>query len=111
MGDHHIDEVVLVKKRTAKHRFRTGILDSWGRCCAYCGDLAHTLDHVRPRARGGRTETWNLIAACQTCNRRKGSEDWLAWFREQEFWQWDRERRIQSWLSTQPSYNDAVRAS
>jgi len=42
--------------------------------CQYCGaqtgDL--TLDHVIPRHRGG-GHTWdNLVAACKTCNHRKG---------------------------------------
>jgi 5-methylcytosine-specific restriction endonuclease McrA len=42
--------------------------------CAYCGrsDVALTVDHVYPRARGG-GETWeNLITACTICNNRKG---------------------------------------
>lgn len=41
--------------------------------CQYCGtkrDL--TIDHVIPRARGGR-DTWtNLVAACKKCNAKKG---------------------------------------
>jgi len=42
--------------------------------CQYCGlhtrDL--TLDHVIPRAKGGK-HTWdNLVSACSPCNHRKG---------------------------------------
>ena len=45
--------------------------------CQYCGVLLPsaelTLDHVIPRSRGG-TSTWeNLVAACHSCNRRKGN--------------------------------------
>lgn len=43
--------------------------------CAYCGrsDLPLTVDHIIPRARGGE-DTWeNLVAACLTCNNRKGN--------------------------------------
>lgn len=99
MLDHHIDGSHLCSKRFAKLRFRQGILDSWGRCCAYCGQPAGTLDHVRPRCRGGHTVTQNLIAACATCNRAKGSElDWTTWFRNQEFWDPGREQRITFWL-------------
>jgi 5-methylcytosine-specific restriction endonuclease McrA len=44
--------------------------------CQYCGRTAHdlTLDHVIPRHRGG-AHTWeNLVAACKSCNHRKGSK-------------------------------------
>ncbi len=41
--------------------------------CQYCGSRSHlTVDHVHPKSRGGR-DTWeNLVAACTTCNNRKG---------------------------------------
>ncbi|MDX1415882.1 MAG: HNH endonuclease [Candidatus Promineifilaceae bacterium] len=42
--------------------------------CQYCGrQLRHlTIDHIVPRHRGG-PHTWhNLVAACMSCNRRKG---------------------------------------
>jgi 5-methylcytosine-specific restriction endonuclease McrA len=41
--------------------------------CQYCGSLKKlTLDHVMPRSRGG-LHTWeNVVAACESCNLRKG---------------------------------------
>ncbi len=42
--------------------------------CQYCGKRGHdlTLDHVIPRHRGGQ-HTWeNVVAACRSCNHRKG---------------------------------------
>ncbi|NEO82795.1 MAG: HNH endonuclease [Spirulina sp. SIO3F2] len=41
--------------------------------CQYCGAQRQlTLDHVLPRAQGGR-HTWdNVVAACAPCNGRKG---------------------------------------
>lgn len=41
--------------------------------CQYCGAGSNlTIDHVRPKSRGGR-DTWtNLVAACVSCNNRKG---------------------------------------
>ena len=44
--------------------------------CQYCGKQTHdlTLDHIVPRHRGG-AHTWdNLVAACKTCNHRKGGK-------------------------------------
>lgn len=44
--------------------------------CQYCGRRFRprelTLDHVVPRAHGGRTTWRNVVAACVPCNRRKG---------------------------------------
>ncbi len=39
--------------------------------CQYCGARADSIDHVRPRSRGGR-HTWdNVVAACGPCNTAK----------------------------------------
>jgi 5-methylcytosine-specific restriction endonuclease McrA len=51
--------------------------------CAYCGgpapyagsqDRRGTIDHVYPRALGGRHVWENIVAACGPCNFRKGSK-------------------------------------
>lgn len=48
-----------------------GVLRRDDRRCGYCGDRAHTVDHIRPRSRGG-PNTWaNLVACCAPCNTRK----------------------------------------
>lgn len=39
--------------------------------CGYCAGWARTVDHIRPRSRGG-PNTWaNLIACCAPCNTSK----------------------------------------
>ncbi len=98
MLDHHIDGSLLCSKRSAKLRFRQGILDSWNGACAYCGQPAGTLDHIKAKRRGGPTVTQNLVAACSVCNKGKGSEHWLAWFRAQSFWSVEREAEILLWM-------------
>lgn len=42
--------------------------------CAYCGKTATTVDHIHPRSRGGRNEWMNTIAACLSCNGKKGDK-------------------------------------
>ena len=42
--------------------------------CYYCGDAATHADHVIPKAMGGGDELDNLVAACASCNQRKGSK-------------------------------------
>ena len=45
--------------------------------CQYCGATPGrehlTIDHILPRSRGGRTDWENTVAACGTCNRKKGN--------------------------------------
>lgn len=42
--------------------------------CQYCGDARNlTLDHLKPRSRGGETTWQNLVTACMRCNTRKGN--------------------------------------
>lgn len=41
--------------------------------CHYCGAQATTVDHVYPVAAGGSSHPENLVAACATCNGRKGA--------------------------------------
>lgn len=42
--------------------------------CAYCGSPKERLsiDHILPRSRGGRTTFENCVAACKSCNLKKG---------------------------------------
>jgi 5-methylcytosine-specific restriction endonuclease McrA len=43
--------------------------------CQYCGVVLetaeYTIDHILPRARGGRSGWTNLVLACGKCNKRK----------------------------------------
>lgn len=50
---------------------RRGVLARDSHKCQYCGRFADSVDHIRPRSRGG-THTWdNVVAACSRCNTRK----------------------------------------
>jgi 5-methylcytosine-specific restriction endonuclease McrA len=51
---------------------RRAVLDRDGHLCAYCGMRADTIDHVRPRSRGGVHAWTNVVSACARCNHRKG---------------------------------------
>ena len=39
--------------------------------CGYCQGHADTIDHIVPRARGGRNTWENVTAACRKCNCKK----------------------------------------
>ncbi|MFT4783075.1 MAG: 5-methylcytosine-specific restriction endonuclease McrA [Paracoccaceae bacterium] len=67
-----LKDYVKPQKKVAFTRFNLFLRDEF--CCQYCGakgDL--TFDHVVPRARGGVTSWENVVAACSSCNLRKGS--------------------------------------
>lgn len=51
---------------------RRAVLDRDRHLCVYCGIRADTIDHVRPRSRGGLHAWTNVVAACARCNHRKG---------------------------------------
>ncbi len=74
-----IPSVVVLKdyvkplKRVAFTRFNLFLRDEFR--CQYCGargDL--TFDHVVPRAAGGVTSWQNVVAACSSCNLKKGAK-------------------------------------
>ncbi len=51
---------------------RRAVLERDAHACAYCGARADTIDHVRPRSRGGQHVWTNVVGACARCNHRKG---------------------------------------
>lgn len=44
--------------------------------CAYCGrkDVKLTIDHIKPKALGGKSTFENCVSACRECNLKKGSK-------------------------------------
>jgi 5-methylcytosine-specific restriction endonuclease McrA len=55
---------------------RRSLLSRDNYTCQYCGSTESplTMDHVIPKSRGGKTEWTNVVAACVSCNRRKGNK-------------------------------------
>ena len=71
-----LKDYVPQSRNPAFTRFNVFLRDKFS--CQYCAvrlpasDL--TFDHVIPRARGGRTNWFNVVAACSRCNLRKGAK-------------------------------------
>jgi 5-methylcytosine-specific restriction endonuclease McrA len=55
-------------------RVRAYVLERDGRVCAWCGREANTVDHVHEVVNGGDNDPANLVAACLSCNSRRGQE-------------------------------------
>ena len=93
-------DLECLSKGAAKRKFRKSIKYGWGGLCAYCrSNRATTLDHIKPRSRGGSSLRSNLIPACQSCNHSKGSMNWLEWFQRQEFYNSVAQELIEEWIS------------
>lgn len=43
------------------------------------GDRLATLDHLKPRSRGGSNDTRNLVTACRKCNELRGDKPVKQW--------------------------------
>ena len=67
-----LKEYIAPPPRAAFTRFNLFLRDDFS--CQYCGSREElTFDHVIPRSRGGRTTWENVVAACSTCNLKKGN--------------------------------------
>lgn len=66
----------MVKQGTNKRVgfSRHGVLVRDNFDCVYCGNKATTIDHVVPRALGGKSTYENCVAACLPCNGKKASK-------------------------------------
>lgn len=88
-----------LSKASAKRQFRHSIRYAWGGMCCFCrNERATTVDHLRPRSRGGSDLRSNLVPCCHSCNQNKGSQDWLAWFQLQDFYSEVAEQLINEWI-------------
>ena len=82
---------------------RFKILHRDGFACRYCAAIPGSdlleVDHLVPRARGGKDNLENLVTACKTCNSRKSDsiffphdlierEDEDGWFVHKTFGEW-----------------------
>ena len=93
-------DLTCLSKQVAKRKFRKSIKYGWGGLCAYCRcNRATTLDHLKPKSRGGNSLRSNLIPACHECNHSKGSQSWLVWFQQQHFYNKVAQELIEEWIS------------
>ena len=65
---------VMIPNRRNVGLNKKNVLVRDGHECQYCGKhtLELTLDHIQPRHLGGEHIWTNVVAACPTCNHRKG---------------------------------------
>lgn len=86
-------------KGSAQRQFKHAIRYAWGGMCCFCRDKrATTVDHLRPRSKGGSSFRSNLVPCCSDCNKDKASQNWVEWFRKQDFYNEVAEQLINEWI-------------
>jgi len=65
---------VKVPYRTRLRLSRQALMARDNHKCGYCGQKATTIDHIRPRSKGGLHEWKNVVACCRPCNQKKGDK-------------------------------------
>ena len=90
----------------AKRLWRKKIKEAWDHKCAYCGsDKELTIDHIKPRSKGGTDVTKNVVCACHDCNQDKAHTPMEDWYLSQEFFDVDRYERIKNWMKPEDPTN------
>jgi len=88
----------LLDPKTAKQKFRQNIFDSWYGKCAYCERRAESLDHIKPKFKGGDDRLTNLVPACNRCNQDKGSQELKSWWESRYYWDENRFKLVRLWM-------------
>ncbi len=59
------------------YEVREYLLEKWDRKCSYCDvkDVPLQLEHIVPKAKEGTNRISNLCLACDSCNKKKGTQD------------------------------------
>ncbi|BCV01147.1 MAG: hypothetical protein CM15mV40_300 [Caudoviricetes sp.] len=66
--EHYLHNLITMTSPEAKKLWRRAIKEHFNCTCVYCGESYEfnqlTLDHVKPRCKGGESVTKNLVPAC-----------------------------------------------
>ena len=83
---HYLQNLITMTSSESKRLWRRAVKEHFNCTCVYCGETYEfkelTLDHVKPRSKGGQDLTTNVVCACRKCNADKGSSHWLGWMRK-----------------------------
>lgn len=76
------------------------VMGYFDKSCAYCGDNAEVLhqEHVIPLSKGGAYNKQNIIPSCPSCNCRKWTHEMETWYRDQDFYDEIKLKKIHKWM-------------
>ena len=83
--DYYLHNLITMTSSDSKRLWRRAIKEHFNCTCVYCGEFHElpnlTIDHVRPKCKGGTDTTANVVPSCRRCNQEKGSREWQDWMR------------------------------
>lgn len=83
-----IADVLGFKLKGVKHP-DLEMKEEFGHQCQYCSEIFHEfdleIDHIQPRAKGGKDYQYNKIPACKKCNASKGDNNVFVWMDKMGF--------------------------
>ena len=105
----YLANLVVLSPKLARKRFRQHIFESWGWKCAYCdcdlNENTATIDHIRPRHKGGKSTRANMAASCVKCNFQKASRPVFDYYNETHpHYSEQRASKIKMWVEQQPAH-------
>ena len=73
-----LQNLVVTSPKSARKKFRESIFESWEWRCMYCDEalteITATIDHIKPKVKGGHSTRNNMGLCCSRCNSSKGSQ-------------------------------------
>lgn len=90
--------LVELTPKLAKKRFKESIYQAWDNKCAYCEEIATSLDHIVPRFKSGCSSRHNLVPACRRCNVNKASTEMETWYKNQDYFTEKKLNKIKAWM-------------
>ena len=97
-----LQNLIVTSPKSARKKFRESIFESWGWKCMYCDEelTVHTatIDHIKPKVKGGHSTRSNMGACCSKCNSGKGSQLVFDYFNEAHpFYSEAKASKIKEW--------------
>ena len=70
-----LQNLVVTSPKSARKKFRESIFESWEWRCMYCDEalteITATIDHIKPKVKGGHSTRNNMGLCCSKCNSSK----------------------------------------
>ena len=91
----HLEELC---HKTKEKKWREYIHNITENKCIYCGEISESIDHLKPRSKGGITNLKNCVPSCLSCNALKSDYEVMKWYRKQVIYDPRRAMMIRAWI-------------
>jgi 5-methylcytosine-specific restriction endonuclease McrA len=98
-----LQNLIVLSPKLARKKFRESIFEAWHWKCMYCNSYLSkdtaTIDHIKPKFKGGKSTRNNMGACCTRCNANKGSRLVFDYYNETHpHYSEERASKIKQWI-------------